>query len=112
MRWVNLYRILANILMEIIKLRQVTIFLANCQPAGLLQIDSYGRSEISDANEIAAARRRPRLFFLDGDHQQIDVQFIDRLTRRRNQPAPDIVVMAEDHQIEPFFLRHPIQLFR
>lgn len=51
MRWVNLYRILANTLMDRIKFRPVTILKANCQPAGLLRIGGYGRSEISDVNE-------------------------------------------------------------
>ena len=51
MRWVNLYRILANILMDRIKSQPVTIFKADCQPAGLLRIGGYGRSEISDVNE-------------------------------------------------------------
>ncbi len=51
MRWINLYRILANILMDKIKLRSVTIRQADCQLAGLLRVGGYGRSEISDTNE-------------------------------------------------------------
>lgn len=51
MRWINLYRLLANILMEKIKLRSVTICQADCQLAGLLRVGGYGRSEISDTNE-------------------------------------------------------------
>lgn len=51
MRWINLYRILANILMDKIKLRSVTIRQADCQQAGLLRKGSYGHSEISDVNE-------------------------------------------------------------
>jgi hypothetical protein len=51
MRWINLSRILANILMEKIKLRSVTICQADCQLAGLLRVGGDGRSEISDTNE-------------------------------------------------------------
>jgi hypothetical protein len=51
MRWINLYRILANILMDKIKLRLVTICLADCQRARLLQVCGYSRTEINDVNE-------------------------------------------------------------
>lgn len=51
MRWINLYRILANILMDKIKLRRVTICQADCQWARLLQVCSYGHTEINDVNE-------------------------------------------------------------
>ena len=50
MRWINLYRILANILMEKIKFQAVTIFRADCQQAELLQVCGYLHPEISDAN--------------------------------------------------------------
>ncbi len=63
MRWVNLYRILANILIEKIKLRAVTIHKPDCQPAELLRISGYGHTEISDANEKRQPPRGGRDYF-------------------------------------------------